>query len=164
MQLRENKYFNIEGNEDEHFRIYHVRMQLLDTGWSQISGFKGVYNINDSTAIPPIMALFLDTPGVVWVRVMNYQIEVRKSPMFTWEEIDKTLISALLGIITALEEPADMSDVLDEVRNEEPHETDRDSNLPVRIDDGADIQRDFRLLPGNNRAASGVDDSDCTPA
>lgn len=163
MIIRENKYFNIEGNEDENYRIYHTRMQLLERGWSRVAAFKGVYSIDYGTPIPPIMDLFLNAPGVVWVRMMNYQIEVRKSPLFTWEEIDQTLLGALLGTVTALEEPADMADVVEEIRKE-IYGGEQSDSLPVRLDDGPDARRDSRLLRGNGGQASGLDDSNCTAA
>lgn len=106
--IRESTYFGVEKvPNDDNTRVYHSRLRLLDERWQYQGGFKGIRlaGMSDDQEVPlaSVLAFVLDLDGVTFAEVKAYQLTVKKSPLFSWDEIEVNLLPLWLGIKPALE-------------------------------------------------------------
>lgn len=87
---------------DPELRIYHSRLTLFD-GQQQIAqrGLNEEYG--EDIGICHLMFLVLKIPGVAVCDITPYRLAVRKSPVFSWAEIEQDIHSILAGVPTAID-------------------------------------------------------------
>lgn len=105
MLLEINPWFNVEVMDDDlDFRIYHSKMELMDSGWSGVEARRGQTQIDPHTPLPPVLDLVLNIKGVVWAMITPYTVRVRKETIFPWDDIHNDIAIIWLGIKQAIEE------------------------------------------------------------
>ena len=81
---------------DENARIYASRARLTTTPME--SGIA-----NQTEGVGPVLATFLDIPGVVAAQVFAYHAMVCKVPAFTWDEIEVSVLRLFAALNLDLE-------------------------------------------------------------
>lgn len=95
-------YYIEEDPRNPLHRSYHSRMRLLDEGFQIVGGNKGSRYIAEGVEIPGLLDTVLDIPGVAHAQVTAYQLDILRSPMYAWDEIDQDMVRLWLGIPTAI--------------------------------------------------------------
>lgn len=85
-------YYACELTPDPDLRLYHSRLPLLD-GLITEAAHKGMFE-----DISPLMELLLAIDGVAVAQIFMYKFFIRKSPIFSWDEIDAKVLELLRGI------------------------------------------------------------------
>ena len=85
-------------DSDPDLCTYHSCLALLDEGYQVQAGFKGVRFLSDGiTPICSMLEFFLSVPGVEQANVTMHRVTIRKSPIFSWEEVHKKVLCLWAG-------------------------------------------------------------------
>jgi hypothetical protein len=60
--------------------------------------------IGEDMPIPGVLELVLSIPGVVHAQVTAWKLDILKSPVYEWDDVEDHLIPLWLGIKTAIDE------------------------------------------------------------
>jgi len=103
-------YYACELTPDNDLRIYHSRLPLLD-GLITEACHKGMFE-----DMSPFMELLMSIDGIAVAQIYMYKFYVRKSSIFTWQEIDVKIMELLRCIPLACgqEEPIHETRIADE--------------------------------------------------
>lgn len=85
-------YYACELTPDADLRIYHSRLPLLD-GLITEAAHKGMFE-----DMSPLMEILMSIDGIAVAQLYMYKFYVRKSSIFTWDEIDEKIMELLRGI------------------------------------------------------------------
>ena len=132
--LTQDGFIGVETTPDENIRVYHSRLRLMED-WQIQGGLAGATQLSDGTPVCATLEFLLSLPGVAEAQVMAYRFVVKKSPVFSWGEVEKPIAALLLGVRTVLDETSELDSLFHDIRRRAGRDSVVESKSEPKNDD-----------------------------
>lgn len=95
--LRETPFWAIEATPDPDIRVYYSRIRLLNDDKFSLALLQGA-QFTVGLDLEPVAEILLNIRGVTAVELRANYFVVRRTPVFSWDEIEDEIINLLRGI------------------------------------------------------------------